>query len=661
MANALTASTGLQFVLGTDYDGSSARALKVLYGTTSTTACIGNDSRLSDSRPASSIDTTTNGFVQTINSNGTLLIRNLQSADIPNNVAEAGSVVNSLLTANGLLSSGAYNGSTPRTISVDFGNSFSTLATQAVKCSDTRLSDTRNTTNSLSEGDGITAFTFNGSSTQTVAVDSSVIRTTGNQSMSGTKTFSEKVNIQSSATNDNSLLTLEKTGNYESKMNFISGSMPPSGEISIGIDQATTGRGLCMSNYDGGVFSFGYINSIPNHYTINLDTTSNVTIKPIKAGGVTDCNHTTQDYKLIDFKASSSSNSGLRINTTDSFIALGEDINHTAPADEILRINTDQTVDMYTHFENVGSGGALYHASRNAEADTASFGVDQDGDVILARNGTTFMMYDKSNGSVNITGPTVDVNTAEFTITEADNAFDIHQIIENTSTAGSRTIYKNNSGNGRIDFGLNSSDQMFLNYTKGGSGVKNIYDVDYVSSKSVLDVQADKVMIPNLYGSLSLPSTTANRFKKLITPRDLMSDNDSTSQRVTVWDTDVTNPSTTLRRTGLGAETASSAPEIYCYIEVPYGCKVISIKMIVLTQTTAVNENLTQRHYAYYPSSDTPFTQLTSSTTNTEHTFSTADQLQLTQQTSDPVVFVLNMNNSITASYKGGIVTFEYI
>jgi hypothetical protein len=61
---------------------------------------------------------------------------------------------------------------------------------------------------------------------------------------------------------------------------------------------------------------------------------------------------------------------------------------------------------MYTHFENVGSGGALYHASRNAEGDTATFGVDQDGDVILARNGTTFLMYDKSNGSVQMTAPT---------------------------------------------------------------------------------------------------------------------------------------------------------------------------------------------------------------------------------------------------------------
>jgi hypothetical protein len=438
--------------------------------------------------------------------------------------------------------------------------------------------------------------------------------------------------------------------------------MPPSGEISIGIDVQTTGRGLCMSNSDGGVFSFGYTNFLPNHYTINLDTTSNVTIKPIKAGGVTDCNHTTQDYKLIDFKASSSSNSGLRIDTTNSFICMGEDINQTSgTADEVLRIHCDQPTNKYTHMMNDGGGGALYHASRNNEGDYATFGVDQDGDVILARNGTTFMMYDKSNGSVNITGPTVDVNTAEFTITEADNTFHIEQTIENTSTAGSRTTYKNNSSNAQIDFGINSSDQMFLNYKKGASGIKNIYDVDYVSSKTVFDVQADKVLIPNLYGSLNIPSITSGRFKRLITPRDLISDNDSAYSRVVVWDTDVTSPSTTLRRTGLGGEVGSTAPEVYAYIEVPYGCKVISVKMIVLTQTTAVNENLTQRHYVYYPSSDTPFTQLTSSTTNTLHTFSTVDQLYLTQNSTDPIVFVLNMNNSTTASYKGGIVEFQYL
>ncbi|MHC4538142.1 MAG: hypothetical protein ACYS6K_29810, partial [Planctomycetota bacterium] len=213
VANSLEDGTGIQ---NFTYNGSSIELIAVDFGdstnTSSSKAVRCSDTRLSDSRPASSISTTTDGFVQTINS-------------IPNNTAEAGSVVNSLLTANGLLSSGAYNGSVPRTISVDFGNSSSTLATQAVKCSDTRLSDTRNTTNSLSQasGGGITSFTFNGSSPQTVGVDSTVIRTTGNQSMSGTKTFSEKVNIQSSATNDNSLLTLEKTQNQECKMNFISG------------------------------------------------------------------------------------------------------------------------------------------------------------------------------------------------------------------------------------------------------------------------------------------------------------------------------------------------------------------------------------------------------------------------------------------------------
>jgi len=83
--------------------------------------------------------------------------------------------------------------------------------------------------------------------------------------------------------------------------------------------------------------------------------------------------------------------------------------------------------------------------------------------------------------------------------------------------------------------------------------------------------------------------------------------------------------------------------------------------MVVLGQTTGTAVSLTQRHYAYYPSSDTPFEQLTSTTTNTLHTFSTADQLELTQATSDPVMFVLNMNNSTTSSYKGGIVEFEYL
>jgi len=43
----------------------------------------------------------------------------------------------------------------------------------------------------LTDGDGIADFTYTGSSPSTVAVDNSVLRTSGNQTVDGTKTFTD--------------------------------------------------------------------------------------------------------------------------------------------------------------------------------------------------------------------------------------------------------------------------------------------------------------------------------------------------------------------------------------------------------------------------------------------------------------------------------------
>lgn len=61
VANALTFSTGITVSSGTDYNGSAARTISVAYGSTGSTACAGNDSRLSDARTPTAhnlIDTT---------------------------------------------------------------------------------------------------------------------------------------------------------------------------------------------------------------------------------------------------------------------------------------------------------------------------------------------------------------------------------------------------------------------------------------------------------------------------------------------------------------------------------------------------------------------------------------------------------------------------
>jgi hypothetical protein len=61
VANALTFSTGITVSSGTTFDGSAAKTISVAYGTSSTTACVGDDSRLSNARTPSAhalIDTT---------------------------------------------------------------------------------------------------------------------------------------------------------------------------------------------------------------------------------------------------------------------------------------------------------------------------------------------------------------------------------------------------------------------------------------------------------------------------------------------------------------------------------------------------------------------------------------------------------------------------
>jgi hypothetical protein len=133
----LTLGTGLS---GASYNGSAAITAAVSYGTTAGTACQGNDSRLSDAR------------TPTAHTHGNI-----------SNAGAIGSTANLpiITTTSGVLTTG----------------SFGTAASTFCQGNDSRLSDTRNTTNSLTAGSFLTGSTFNGSAAVTFAVDATSANT----------------------------------------------------------------------------------------------------------------------------------------------------------------------------------------------------------------------------------------------------------------------------------------------------------------------------------------------------------------------------------------------------------------------------------------------------------------------------------------------------
>ena len=146
--------------------------LSVDFGYTNTKACVGNDSRLSNARPSSSISTTSNGFVRTINGNGTISINQLVSNDIPDNAANtignAGSATKLETAIN--IGGVSFDGSTD--INLPGVNT---------------LGDQDTTGNAATVTDGV--------------------YTTSNQTITGIKTFSNPIILEDQPTEDNHAAT----------------------------------------------------------------------------------------------------------------------------------------------------------------------------------------------------------------------------------------------------------------------------------------------------------------------------------------------------------------------------------------------------------------------------------------------------------------------
>ena len=101
-----------------------------------------------------------------------------------------------------------------------------------------------NTNQALTAGDGLSSSgTFNGSVARTVAVDSTVVRTTGNQTIGGTKTFSST--IVGSINGNAATVT---NGVYTSRSVSTGNGLTGGGTLSIDRTLALTGQALAFHN-----------------------------------------------------------------------------------------------------------------------------------------------------------------------------------------------------------------------------------------------------------------------------------------------------------------------------------------------------------------------------------------------------------------------------
>jgi hypothetical protein len=89
-----------------------------------------------------------------------------ESSTVLENELTFGDGIKGFLTTNPATTKTEYDNSDPITIETDFGTTAGTVC----EGNDGRLSDTRNTTNSLTDGTGINTFSFDGSTAETVSV-----------------------------------------------------------------------------------------------------------------------------------------------------------------------------------------------------------------------------------------------------------------------------------------------------------------------------------------------------------------------------------------------------------------------------------------------------------------------------------------------------------
>ena len=133
---------------------------------------------------------------------------------------------------------------------------------------------------SLTDGDGIADFTYNGSAAVSIAVDTTVVRTSGDQSIAGNKTFSNNVTISGDLV-VNGASTVIDTTNLLVEDRYIT--------LASGSSTDTPGGIVVQNNSNGSGFAF-YYNTITDRWMaasgVSATETGNATTKVHMATGV---------------------------------------------------------------------------------------------------------------------------------------------------------------------------------------------------------------------------------------------------------------------------------------------------------------------------------------------------------------------------------------
>ncbi len=688
---------------------------------------------------AEKLNTTSNGFVTTTGGNGTISVGSASSSDLSDGSSIVKTTGNQSIAGTKTFSTGIVSGdingsgvtavfggniSTPKTISEDIecrdidtasnndlllkrnSTTIAQLTTSGLEivsgslvgntsgvhtgnvigsCTGTSASTTGNAGSAsvLQSSRLICGVNFNGS--QNIDIPSTglsdsddLIRDTGNQTIGGTKTFSST--IQGDIAGNAATATTTATAR-----NIAGQSFNGSADISIASTDLSDTSNICL---------------LDNNQTITGEKTFNQQFSAITS--------TTTDGIRVKTRGAS----GLEIPVVMGFgpsTVLQED-------GTMVLCSGSSTGSRRFHIRNGSTGGAFCKLSNQDGAyaittdnnEFSVFSYDGSGTVFKINSIKNFNFY---GGSLTTTSSITSGSLVTPSITSATGTIDMND--DNITTTGDiscgsvtssdltaskwlksdankKIVHTDEeplltttdqSKTGSLTLNADQTTPYLLTIDNANTGIAGVklenqtasYNVqvfdnefrvyDNTSGEERVEIESDGMTkIPRMFGSENIAISTT-RFRRMIKPSEMMSDDDSSFGRCVIFDS--TNFAQNKAFGGVVLE--NTAPELFFFQQVPQRSRVVGFRIVVCNFSgVAVSEQLLRSDMIFPTELKDRVTLFSAGSgyfTNTDNYYTTnLDVAERTQSSTNlfPVV-TIQAYNSTTNVFKGAWIEYEYV